>query len=136
VALGFISLTEHPMVVALSVDADDVKVYASNVRTMIAKFMLLLAVLIMPLGMTAAPAAPHHSMAAGMPMKDCPEQPPKHDRKGAVAECTMACSSALPATELVSDAPMLVHSAPVLPAIALALEGLHPDTATPPPKQS
>jgi len=104
---------------------------------LMAKMLVLIAVLLMPLGMTAAPAAAaHHSLSASMPMRHCPERSPKHDMKGGFAECTMACSAALPVLDRPRDRPLLITSGPSESAAARILHGLHPDTATPPPKAS
>lgn len=106
---------------------------------LIGKLLALFAILIMPLGMqsaaaASAPSAHHH--AATMPMEHCPEQGGKHDMKGGFAECTMACSAALPAAALPHEGRLLIACAPTAPAAAQMLHGLHPDTATPPPKPS
>jgi hypothetical protein len=98
--------------------------------------ILLIAVLLMPLGMAPAAAVPHHAMAMDMPMGHCPDQGPHHDMKGGIAECTMACAGALPAADLADHQPLLITSEPVLLTTADALDGLHPETATPPPKHS
>jgi hypothetical protein len=104
---------------------------------LIAKLLVLLAVLLMPLGMTGAPAmAAHHGASAGMPMQHCPEQAPTHDSKRGFAECAMACSAALPAADLPQEEHLSVARAPDAPAVAQVLHGLHPDTAIPPPKVS
>lgn len=101
----------------------------------IAKLLILLAVLVMPLGMTPAVAVPLGSHAT-MPVGHCPEPMPGHEKKAGLAECTMACSVALPASEIgQSERPMVV-CAPDLPDFVQELRGLHPDTATPPPKRS
>lgn len=98
--------------------------------------LLLFAVLLMPLGMAPAVAAPVHHMAAGMPMGHCPEQAPSDERKAGFAECTMACAAALPAVEAPREEALLVTvELPRLPA-APQLHGLHPETATPPPRVS
>ena len=110
-------------------------VYAGAVRNVIARIVLLLAVLLMPLGMTPSAASEaHHTMAAGMPMEHCPDQTPRHDPKGALAQCTMACAAALPASTASAEEPHLVTSEPAMPALTQRFDGLHPDTATPPPK--
>jgi hypothetical protein len=100
----------------------------------LSRLLLLIAVLVMPLGMTAAPAAAEHHHSASMPMRHCPEQGTKHHSRAAFAECTMACASALPAVDRVQDPPV-AYAAP-LTAVALvpALHGLHPETETPPPR--
>lgn len=100
------------------------------------KLLTLIAVLLMPFGMTAASAAApgHHS--ASMPMQHCPEQAPKQNGKAGFVECTMICSAALPATDPKRDEPHVIVCAPGETASARQLNGLHPDTATPPPKHS
>jgi hypothetical protein len=104
---------------------------------MLSRLMLLVAVLLMPLGMSPAAAAPvHHDMAAGMPMGHCPDQAPGDDKKSGFAECTMACAAALPAVEAPPAELAIVPAE--LPRLALTdrLHGLHPETATPPPRAS
>ena len=61
------------------------------------KLLALLAVMLMPLGMAASPAAAHHQPAAAMPMEHCPEPEPAHTTRSGFVDCTMACSAALPA---------------------------------------
>ena len=100
------------------------------------KLLTLIAVLAMPLGMTAAPAAAMQHHAASMPMQHCPEQAPGHDSKGAFVECTMACSAALPATDRSSEQPPVAEAERARPLAMRQLHGLHPETATPPPKLS
>ncbi len=100
------------------------------------KLLTLIAVLLMPFGMTAAPAATamHHSTSA--PMRHCPEQAPKPTGKAGFVECTMVCSAALPASDLKRDEPRLIVCTPVEAEAVRQLDGLHPDTATPPPRRS
>ena len=107
-----------------------------GMRAIALKLLALLAVLAMPLAMTAAPAAAHHRQAAAMPMEHCPEPVAPHDTKSGFAECTMACSAALPAVG--SPVPMrpLIVCAPVESSLSNRLRGLHPDTETPPPRRS
>lgn len=100
------------------------------------KLLTLIAVLAMPLGMTAAPAATMQHHAVSMPMQHCPEQAPGHDSKGAFAECTMACSAALPVADRSREQPLAVGAEPAPPVAMKQLHGLHPETATPPPKLS
>ena len=101
------------------------------------KLLMLVAVLLMPLGMAPASAAVAHPlMAMDMPMGHCPDQSPRHDAKGGIAECTMACAGTLPAADLADNEPLPIARAPVPPVAVQRLQGLHPDTATPPPKRS
>jgi hypothetical protein len=103
-----------------------------------ARLLLFFAVLLMPLGMAPGAAMPvaHSSMAMSMPTGHCPEQGSNHDMKGGIAECTMACAGALPAVDLVNHEPRLIVCRSVQPTAAQQLDGLHPETATPPPKRS
>ena len=104
---------------------------------LITKLLVLVAVLLLPLGMAPATAtSAHQPMAMDMAKGHCPDQSSHHDEKGGIAECTMACAGALPAADLASPQPLpLIHEI-MLPAVAERLDGLHPDTATPPPKRS
>jgi hypothetical protein len=97
----------------------------------------MLAVLLMPLSMTPAPAsAPNHAVMAEMPMGHCPDQGSHHDMKGGIAECTMACAASLPAGDATVGELLLIGCDPILPDSAERLHGLHPETATPPPRRS
>jgi hypothetical protein len=99
------------------------------------KLLTLITVLMMPFAMGAAPAAAAQHHGAPMPMQHCPDQGNKHD-KGVFAECTMACSAALPAAELARDQVALTSCEPVPATVQPVLLGFHPDTATPPPKKA
>jgi len=102
-----------------------------------ARLFFLLAVLLMPLGMATAAAPAHHDQpAASMSMEHCPDRAPKHDMQGALDACTMACSAALPAADLSQSVTVPLPYVPVARAIFASLHGIHPDTATPPPKLS
>ena len=96
------------------------------------RLLAFIAVLLMPLGM-AAPVQAHSGMDMAT-MAHCPEKAGHHHSKGAVVECTMACASALPAMDRVSDQAAPVHRLVLVPLAARPLRSLHPDTATPPPK--
>lgn len=101
------------------------------------KLLALIAVLLMPLGMTGAHAAASHEAArADMPMGHCPDQGSRHDRQNGIAACTMACAAALPAFAASTDDALPSIPVPALSADVPALHGLHPDIATPPPKRA
>jgi hypothetical protein len=106
---------------------------------LIGRLLALLSVLLMPLGMEAAaasaPAIGHYAMV-GTAMEHCPDQSSKHEHNDGLAMCSMACASALPAQDLVRDDTILRSHQLVLPITEQTLHGLHPDTATPPPKRS
>jgi hypothetical protein len=101
----------------------------------ILRLLALVAVLLMPFGMAPVSAA-QHEHSARMSMEHCPQQAPKPTGKGQFAECTMACSAVLPAAEIAREQSLPVVSMPAGPNTAKALRGLHPETATPPPKMS
>ena len=111
--------------------------YAALVRTLVARLLVLVAVLLMPLGMGPATAAfAHPAMPMDMAKAPCPEKSSQHDMKNGIAECTMACAAALPAAELENYEPLRIVFEAVQPPAASRLDGSHPDTATPPPKHS
>lgn len=110
--------------------------YGRPVTRLIAKLILLVAVLLMPVGMTAAPAAAHAMPSASMPMQHCPDRPASNDRNAGIPQCMMVCSAALPATDAPATEPHILVCLPEQPARADVLRGLHPETATPPPKHS
>ena len=113
------------------------RVYALYVLRLIARIVLLVAVLLMPFGMTPSAASePHHALGASMPMEHCPDRAPGHDSKGGVAQCTMACAAAVPASAASAEEPHLIAADVVVPDLTRSLHGLHPETATPPPKRS
>lgn len=112
------------------------RAYEAAMRCLLLRLLTLAAVLMLPLAMTGAPAAasPHGHHAASMPMQHCPDPGTRHQSKGAFAECTMACASALPAVDRV-DEPSVTYAAPLVAAAPVQeLDGLHPDPATPPPR--
>ena len=106
-------------------------------RAVIARVLLLAAVLLMPFGMSGASAGAHREHAAEMPMSHCPDQEPrKHALAGGIAQCTMVCSAALPAVHVgIAESPVLLCT-PAKPAITQRLHGLEPETVTPPPRHS
>ena len=107
--------------------------YVSPVSRMIAKILLLLAVLLMPFGMAAPASAAAHPPAAA-PMSHCPDQPCSPSK--AVSECMLACSAALPATTGSEPRRLTITCEPVAWLASRHPPGLHPDTATPPPKRT
>ena len=100
----------------------------------VGRLLVLLAVLLMPLGMEPASAANHHATMAGMAMEHCPDPLNKHQQNDGLAMCSMACASALPAQELVRGETPVGRPQLAMPMASHVLHGLHPETATPPPK--
>lgn len=116
-----------------AIEAEDGEGYWAHMRLLALRLLMLVAVAIMPLGMAApAQAQPMTHMA----MSHCPEQKSHQQHKVALGECTMACASALPAIDRGSDDVRPVSRVALEPLPAHPLHGLHPDTATPPPKAS
>lgn len=109
--------------------------YPAPVRMMLARLLLMFAVLVMPLGMAPAAAAQHEA-TADMPMGHCPDHSSDHHSKGGISECTMACAAALPAVVSSPADQSLVAREAVGAVFANPLHGVHPETATPPPKLS
>ena len=111
------------------------EVYGGGMREALAKLLLMLTVLLMPFGMAAPAAAATHPMpAAAMPMQHCPEQGRASHPMS--AECTMACAATLPAVGMSAEEHVPLVAAPAPRALAERLLGLHPETATPPPRFS
>ena len=104
---------------------------------LICKLLTLIAVLLMPFGMTPASAvqSKHHEMA-GMAMNHCPGDQSQPDTKQGIAACTMVCSAALPAVADPGPQLTTIVCAPELASPTRQLIGLHPETADPPPKRS
>ena len=101
------------------------------------KLLALVALLLTSFSMTSpVRAAPHHDMSAAMQMEHCPDAGGKSAPKGGVPECAMACSAALPAADVPQPQLPTVGCSPTHGPLARSLHGIHPDTATPPPKGS
>lgn len=100
----------------------------------ILRLLALLAMVLMPFGMAAAPAAPaqsHHSSAG---MEHCPDESSTMDLAGGPGGCAMPCSAALPAGDAGPiDSPSLARSL-VDAGRPPALAGLVLEIATPPPR--
>lgn len=105
---------------------------------LILRLLTLAALLLMPLGMQAASANPvHHAPAAATTAGHCDEQggQPAGRSPDQAVDCTMACSM-LPAVEARAQDPAPIRGLPSQRPLAEPGAGLHPDTATPPPKLS
>jgi hypothetical protein len=104
--------------------------------TLPAKIIALIALLLLPFAMSAAPAAAHHSSKVSMPMQHCPDDRGHADSNRGVPECAMACSAALPAAYGPHVRATPIARAPFEGARTRDLTGIHPETATPPPRRS
>ena len=112
------------------------KPYSAGMASAILRLLAVISVLLMPLGMAAAPAAAHGHAAAGIAMQHCPDQSSKSHPANGFGACTMACSAALPAADLDREPPPHILCCPPVPANTHLDDGLVPETATPPPKFS
>jgi hypothetical protein len=99
------------------------------------KLLLLFSVLLMPLAMAPAAAAPEHGADhSAMAMEHCPDQGSKPDAAPGIAACNMACAAALPALggTIARLAPLTSLPSDVDEPRELA--GLDPESADPPPR--
>ncbi|MEO7635516.1 MAG: hypothetical protein ABIS38_07715 [Sphingomicrobium sp.] len=109
--------------------------YVGNMRQALAKLLLMFAIALMPFAMAGpASASMQHSPHAAMPMEHCPDRGAMPHAKSGIAECTMACAATLPAADRVAAEPLTPIAAPMPRVLAAHLAGLHPETATPPPR--
>ena len=103
------------------------------------RLLALVALVIMPLGMTTTPAlaqpAPH-AMAADhdMPAGHCGEEQGGDEAPApAKMDCTAACT-ALPASSTPMPEPAIKPKAPRTVSITAPFSGIEPEIATPPPR--
>ena len=111
--------------------------YSVPMRSLVLRLLALVAVMLMPFGMAAAPAAPvHHQVAMDMAAGHCSDEGTAPDSSGAPADCTMGCASALPAADLAVASSHPVSRSATQPAIEPILSGIDLEIATPPPRLS
>ena len=111
--------------------------YVAAMASAVFRLLALIALVLMPIGMGAAPAlaAPdHHTMMTTAGAGHCDEQqdpdqaPAQHQM-----DCTAACAAiAAPAAPVV--APTFKPTAPRTIGVAAPFTGIEPEIATPPPK--
>jgi hypothetical protein len=99
------------------------------------RLLALIALVLMPIGMTGAPAAASampadHAMAAGHCEGQSGDEP---QAPAASMDCTAMCT-AIPAREAAAPTPLFQRPAPRTVAVAVAFEGVEPEIATPPPR--
>jgi hypothetical protein len=101
------------------------------------RLLTLLALVLLPFGMGTAGAMPTHHAPAAATAQHCDERggQPAEQSRDEVMDCAVSCSMLAVAEVQVEE---LSVAQPVLiaPPIAERHGGLHPDTATPPPKLS
>jgi hypothetical protein len=111
--------------------------YRVGMRLFATKLFALLAVLLMPFGMASAQAAPiHHEHMMAMPIEHCPEKNSPARASGALADCAMACATAVPAADLLIVGPHAISRTIPKPSLEPALSGVELEIATPPPRRS
>lgn len=114
------------------------RTYFELMPSMVLKLLTLLALMLMPLGMGTAGAMPvHQAPAAAATTQHCDEhggQPAEQSRDKSM-DCAVSCSMLAVAEPQVEE-PSVAHPLLAAPALAERDAGLHPDTATPPPKPS
>lgn len=104
----------------------------------LARIAVLLAVLLMPVGMTGANAAPAGHSTMSMPtmaMGHCPDTGDHRQGQDMPADCTTACASVLPSVPVrFGDVRSPLPANFGMPGRARALTGTLLETATPPPR--
>lgn len=110
------------------------RAYRRHMRLLAMRLLALIAVLLMPFGMSAAPATVVHHQASAMPVQHCPEPGSNPLSKGVLGDCTMACSAALPAEDVATAVLHPVSPLRPKPSLFLPLQGIELEIATPPPR--
>lgn len=99
------------------------------------KLLTLAALVLMPFGMSAAMAASGHHTSAATIAEHCGEhggQPVQRSSHQAT-DCAITCSMLLNADSPIQE-PLALAPLPAARPLAESSPGLHPETATPPPK--
>lgn len=108
------------------------RAYFTLMPALILKMLSLVALVLMPLGMSAASAGPvHHAPAAAA--QHCDEPGGQPVQSPDARDCAMTCSMLVSAQAGPAE-PVPVLRLPSARLLAESGAGLHPDTATPPPK--
>ena len=104
---------------------------------LLSQILMVVALLLAPLTMSAATAAPAHgAMGAGTAMEHCPDAEEGAEPSSGMAECAMGCAAALPAIAGGEGSAIQPGRAGAVRALASRLANFHPDIATPPPKRA
>ncbi len=118
-----------------TIEARSVHRYGARMRSIMLHLLTLIAVMLLPFGMAAAPAEAHQmQMPSATATEHCPDDS-SETGSWVLAECAMPCSAALPAI----DAPTgirLLSPVPEKAKLVLGLPGIELEIATPPPKPS
>ena len=108
--------------------------YFERMSLMVMRLLTLVALVLMPFGMGAASAAPAGQSPAASHCEDQGRQPVERSSDEAI-DCAMSCSMVATA-ELRTGEAVHDHRLPADRPLPHRGTGLHPDTATPPPKRS
>lgn len=120
-----------------AVASQSFEAYFVPMFAVILRLLTLLALALMPFGMGAAMASSGHHAVAAASIEHCGEhggQPVKQSPHHA-ADCAIACSMLLNAETRIQE-PVPTVRLPAARPLAETSAGLHPETATPPPKPS
>ena len=109
-------------------------------QAMIAKLLTLLALVLMPFGMSPAaaeamPAAAQHHAASTAAHCPAPESEDSGKADQQSADCTVTCAALVAPAPTAAPPPALTPPPPARP-LAGTRRGLHPEAATPPPKRA
>ena len=113
------------------------RTYLALMPSMVLRLLTLFALVLMPLGMGTADAMPAHHAPAVATDQHCDGhggQPAEQSRDKSM-DCAISCSI-LAISEVEVEGPSVARPIPTARPLAELDAGLHPDTATPPPKRS
>lgn len=121
---------------SLAIVYEPPRFYLARMVCLILRSLTMIAVLMLPFAMAAAPAAPADmtQASASLPSGHCPEQAGGDSPAVVAADCAMPCSAALAAFEVERFAPTLVAGRAGAPVCEPSLAGVLLEIATPPPK--
>ncbi|MBA3510381.1 hypothetical protein [Sphingomonas sp.] len=108
--------------------------YFAFMSSMVMRLLTLVALVLMPFGMGAASAVPAAHAPAAAHCEDQGSEPAERSSDQAI-DCAMACSMVATAEPRTGEA-VSNRRLPADRPLAQQGTGLHPDTATPPPKPS
>ena len=111
--------------------------YVAAMASAVFRLLALIALVLMPIGMGAAPAlaAPdHHAMMTTAGSGHCDEQQDQDQAPAQKQMDCMAACTALPAPAAPALTPALKPTAPRMIDVAAPFTGIEPEIATPPPK--
>ncbi|HEY0628955.1 MAG TPA: hypothetical protein VGD23_06465 [Sphingomicrobium sp.] len=111
------------------------KAYGHGMIAAFLRLLTLIALVLMPIGMTSAPAAASpmpdsHHMTSG----HCDDLPDKEQAPASTMDCAAMCS-AIPAADQALPSPILKPQAPRVIGAAERFDGVILEIATPPPRR-